>query len=54
MVFTFPQKHYVVTPHLKCLKIVQMRYHNIGFYAELTEIILITINNSSYLNYAYQ
>ena len=37
MVFTFPQKHYVVTPHLKCLEADQMRDHNICFYAELTK-----------------
>ena len=33
----FSSKLYVVTPHLNCL--VQMRGHNLGFYAELTEII---------------
>ena len=36
----FSMKPYVVTPQLNCLvKMVQMRGHNICFYAELTKII---------------
>ena len=36
----FSSKPYVVTPHLNCpIETVQMRCHNLGFYAELTEII---------------
>ena len=36
----FSPKPYVVTPHLNRLdKTVQMRGHNICFYAELTKII---------------
>ena len=38
----FSTKPYVVTPHLNCLnETVQMRGHNIWFYAELTKISLI-------------
>ena len=37
---SFFSKLYVVTPHLNCLvETVQMRDHNICFYAELTKII---------------
>ena len=36
----FSSKPYVVTPHLnRLVKTVQMRGHNIRFYAELTKII---------------
>ena len=36
----FPQKPYVVTPHLNCLiETVLMRIHNICFYAEMIKII---------------
>ena len=36
----FSLKPYDVTPHLNCLnKMVQMRGHNVCFYAELTYII---------------
>ena len=31
--------HVVMTPHMNCLETVQMRGHNVGFYAELTKII---------------
>ena len=35
-----PSKPYVVTPQLnRLVEMVQMRGHNIGFYAELTKII---------------
>ena len=38
--FIFSDKSYVVTPHLNSLvETVQMRSHNIRFYAELTKII---------------
>ena len=38
----FSSKPYVETPYLKCLiETVQMRGHNIWFYAELTKISLI-------------
>ena len=38
--FHFSLKPYVVTPHLNRLnKTVQMRGHNICFYAELTKLI---------------
>ena len=34
-------KTYIVTPHLNCLdETVQMRGHNMSFYAELTKIII--------------
>ena len=35
----FSLKPYVVTPHLNRLETVQIRGHNICFYAELTKII---------------
>ena len=36
LVLLSDRNHYVVTPHLNCLETVQMRGHNICFYAELT------------------
>ena len=37
----FSSNQYVVPPHLNCLvETVQMRGHNICFYAELTKIVL--------------
>ena len=40
IIFLVSSKPYVVTPHLNCLiKTVQMRDHNICFYAELIKII---------------
>ena len=35
----FSLKPYVVTPHLNHFKTVQMKGHNIRFYAELTKIV---------------
>ena len=38
--FLFSFKPYNVTPHLNCLEeMVQMRGHNVCFYAEITKII---------------
>ena len=43
----FSLKPYVVTPHLNRLdETVQMRGHNIGFYAELKKMSLIIIKYS--------
>ena len=46
----FSSKPYVVTPHLNCpIEMVQIRGHNICFYAELTKIICnVPPNTRSY------
>ena len=53
----FSLKLYVVTPHLNCLyEMVQMKGHNVCFYAELTTIIphyiqlLLLTYSSEYLS----